>query len=172
MPAKPTSKAISSTPRLPPLPKLRVRRPNQSAENPCLGIMSSVLSTSLFPPCSQSQLLSMPTVTLSQFFSYRHTFPPELYISPHQLHHSPTLLPTAPLLHPPHPPSQPARVNTIPIPGCWASSGHNTAGCIKLEQALRACMDEPRPKNTKKNTINYHLSRLYPKISGARKRDK
>ena len=30
--------------RLPPLPKLRVRRPNQSEGNPCLALMSSVLS--------------------------------------------------------------------------------------------------------------------------------
>ena len=29
--------------RLPPLPKLRVRRPNKPAENPCVGIMISVL---------------------------------------------------------------------------------------------------------------------------------
>ena len=31
--------------RLPPLPKLRVRRPNQPGGNPCLGIMTSVLGT-------------------------------------------------------------------------------------------------------------------------------
>lgn len=30
--------------RLPPLPKLRVRRPNQADANPCLTLMSSVLS--------------------------------------------------------------------------------------------------------------------------------
>jgi hypothetical protein len=33
-------------------------------------------------------------------------------------------------------------------------------------------MDEPRAKAGKKNTINYHLSRLYPKIAGPRKRGK
>lgn len=32
-------------PRLPPLPKLRVRRPNKPGENPCVGIMTSVLGT-------------------------------------------------------------------------------------------------------------------------------
>jgi hypothetical protein len=31
-------------------------------------------------------------------------------------------------------------------------------------------MDQPRPKNQKKNTINYHLSRMYPLIVGPRKR--
>lgn len=33
-------------PRLPPLPKLRVRRPNRQGENPCDGIMTSVLCQS------------------------------------------------------------------------------------------------------------------------------
>ncbi|KAL2349826.1 hypothetical protein BJ546DRAFT_1013981 [Cryomyces antarcticus] len=99
MPPKPgaaTTTAIAA-PRLPPLPKLRVRRPNKSDANPCLGIMSSVL-------------------------------------------------------------------------GCWASSGYSVAGCAALETQLRACMDAPRPKTQKKNTINYHLSRMYPKIIGPHKR--
>ena len=38
--------------RLPPLPNLRVRRPNQADANPCLAIMSSVLSTSPIPSSS------------------------------------------------------------------------------------------------------------------------
>ncbi|KAF2842091.1 mitochondrial ribosomal protein 10 [Patellaria atrata CBS 101060] len=83
-------------PRLPPLSKLRVRRPNALNENPCLGLMTSVL-------------------------------------------------------------------------GCWASSGYNLAGCALLEQQLRACMDAPKPAAAKKSTINYHLSRMYPKIRGPRK---
>lgn len=33
-----------AAPRLPPLPKLRVRRPNQAEANPCVGIMTSMLS--------------------------------------------------------------------------------------------------------------------------------
>merc|ERR1711939_763028 len=33
--------------RLPPLPKLRVRRPNQADANPCLALMSSVLKTQI-----------------------------------------------------------------------------------------------------------------------------
>ena len=41
MPPKGTTKL--APPRLPPLSKLRVRRPNQMELNPCLGIMSSVL---------------------------------------------------------------------------------------------------------------------------------
>ncbi|KAI9648775.1 40S ribosomal protein mrp10 [Ciborinia camelliae] len=31
--------------RLPPLPKLRVRRPNQTDSNPCMAIMTSVLKS-------------------------------------------------------------------------------------------------------------------------------
>lgn len=53
MPPKTPSTTTAKTlapPRLPPLPRLRVRRPNQAEANPCLGIMSSVLST--FPSTS------------------------------------------------------------------------------------------------------------------------
>ena len=41
MPPKGTTKLDPL--RLPPLRKLRVRRPNAPAENPCVGIMTSVL---------------------------------------------------------------------------------------------------------------------------------
>lgn len=33
----------AAAPRLPPLPKLRVRKPDQANANPCIGVMSSVL---------------------------------------------------------------------------------------------------------------------------------
>jgi hypothetical protein len=48
MPPKGGSTKLSPM-RLPPLPKLRVRRPNQADANPCLTLMSSVLS--MFPSC-------------------------------------------------------------------------------------------------------------------------
>ncbi|KAL8851682.1 MAG: hypothetical protein Q9221_003413 [Calogaya cf. arnoldii] len=96
MPLK-TTKAAA--PRLPPLQKLRVRRPNEAQANPCVGIMTSML-------------------------------------------------------------------------GCWASSGYSAPGCMALEQSLRACMDQPKPPEQKKNTINYHLMRLYPNIRGPKKSDK
>lgn len=35
--------APKSAPRLPPLPKLKVKRPNKVEPNPCVGILSSVL---------------------------------------------------------------------------------------------------------------------------------
>ncbi|CAO1605380.1 40S ribosomal protein mrp10 [Xanthoria calcicola] len=56
--------------------------------------------------------------------------------------------------------------------GCWASSGYSATGCIALEQSLRACMDQAKPKDQKKNAINYHLMRLYPNIRGPKKIDK
>ena len=37
----------ASTPKLPPVPKLRVRRPNRAEENPCIGVMATVLGSSL-----------------------------------------------------------------------------------------------------------------------------
>ncbi|RPB24063.1 hypothetical protein L211DRAFT_837968 [Terfezia boudieri ATCC MYA-4762] len=85
--------------RLPPLPKLRIRRPNKEASNPCLGVMTAVL-------------------------------------------------------------------------GCWASKGHQSGieGCGKLEEALRVCMDTKKAAAPRKSTINYHLSRLYPKLIGPHKR--
>ncbi|RMZ74555.1 37S ribosomal MRP10 mitochondrial [Pyrenophora seminiperda CCB06] len=97
---KPQGSAVQSATHrpLPPLPKLRIRRPNKPEANPCLGVMSSVL-------------------------------------------------------------------------GCWASSGYSVQGCALLEQKLRQCMDAPRNPNQKKNNINYHLSRMYPKIVGPHKRD-
>ncbi|PKY04351.1 37S ribosomal protein Mrp10, mitochondrial [Aspergillus campestris IBT 28561] len=53
---------------------------------------------------------------------------------------------------------------------CWASSGYTVEGCGALEQQLRSCMDEKRPKSNKQNTINYHLSRMYPKVVGPKKK--
>ncbi|KAG9249233.1 hypothetical protein BJ878DRAFT_485328 [Calycina marina] len=83
--------------RLPPLSKLKVRRPNAGEVNPCLAIMSSVLT-------------------------------------------------------------------------CWASAGYNVAGCQAIEMQLRQCMDAPKQPARPKNTINYHLSRMYPNLVGPRKR--
>ncbi|GAB1192101.1 hypothetical protein BDV32DRAFT_120847 [Aspergillus pseudonomiae] len=84
--------------RLQTIPHLRVRRPNQHEQNPCVTVMSSMLS-------------------------------------------------------------------------CWASAGYTAEGCAALEQQLRQCMDAPKPKSNKKNTINYHLMRMYPKVVGPKKRE-
>ncbi|KAF7511924.1 hypothetical protein GJ744_003157 [Endocarpon pusillum] len=53
---------------------------------------------------------------------------------------------------------------------CWASSGLGTTTCMAAEQSLRNCMDAPKPPKTNKSTVNYHLARLYPKISGPQRR--
>ncbi|EME45745.1 hypothetical protein DOTSEDRAFT_128150 [Dothistroma septosporum NZE10] len=54
--------------------------------------------------------------------------------------------------------------------GCWASSGYSAAGCQALEIQLRKCMDERKATQSKKSTINHHLSRFYPQIIGPHKR--
>lgn len=53
--------------------------------------------------------------------------------------------------------------------GCWASSGYNTAGCLQVELALRACMDAPPPQQPKASEINYHLGRFQNRVAGKRK---
>lgn len=40
------TQAAKSAARLPPVPKLRVRRPDSKDQNPCIGVMSTVLGTS------------------------------------------------------------------------------------------------------------------------------
>ncbi|GME71027.1 hypothetical protein B5S28_g3826 [[Candida] boidinii] len=48
---------------------------------------------------------------------------------------------------------------------CWASSGEGNAACKELEASLKTCMGSgtkvPPPV---KPTLNYHASRLLPKI--------
>ncbi|CAG7923616.1 unnamed protein product [Penicillium olsonii] len=54
---------------------------------------------------------------------------------------------------------------------CWASAGYAAEGCAALEAQLRKCMDDPKSREQKKNTVNYHLMRMYPKVVGPRKKD-
>lgn len=42
------AKAVAP-PKLPPLPKLRVRKPDSTTQNPCLAVMSTVLGTRTLP---------------------------------------------------------------------------------------------------------------------------
>lgn len=54
---------------------------------------------------------------------------------------------------------------------CWASAGYNSAGCATVENALRACMDTPKPAPKASNTINYHLQRFHERLTqGKRKK--
>ncbi|CBF89443.1 hypothetical protein BDV09DRAFT_172898 [Aspergillus tetrazonus] len=52
---------------------------------------------------------------------------------------------------------------------CWASAGQSE-GCFALEQQLRECMDTHKTTGTKRNAINYHLMRMYPKVVGPKKK--
>ncbi|KAL6702912.1 40S ribosomal protein mrp10 [Coniothyrium glycines] len=79
-------------------------------------------------------------------------------------------LPRLRVRHPDRPEVNPCLGVMASVLGCWASSGYSIQGCALLEQKLRQCMDTPRNKNPKKNHINYHLSRMYPKIIGPHKR--
>lgn len=53
----------ASAPKLPPLPKLRVRKPDQTSTNPCLGVMSTMLGmwTSQGSAKSAIQTFNVPT---------------------------------------------------------------------------------------------------------------
>ncbi|KAI5273873.1 hypothetical protein E4T47_02922 [Aureobasidium subglaciale] len=51
--------AKATAPRLPPLHKLRVRKPDQAGANPCIGVMSSVLGIS----CRNIYCLVVPVLT-------------------------------------------------------------------------------------------------------------
>ncbi|PYH93903.1 37S ribosomal protein Mrp10, mitochondrial [Aspergillus ellipticus CBS 707.79] len=54
---------------------------------------------------------------------------------------------------------------------CWASQGQGSEGCTMIEQQLKKCMDAPKPRSTRNDPINYHLSRMYPKVVGPKKKN-
>ncbi|AMD19067.1 HBR166Cp [Eremothecium sinecaudum] len=52
---------------------------------------------------------------------------------------------------------------------CWSSNGHMNPACDELVTQLKACSSDKAAytnKSPRKNTINYHAARLYPRISG------
>ncbi|KAL4806855.1 hypothetical protein BDV18DRAFT_138329 [Aspergillus unguis] len=51
---------------------------------------------------------------------------------------------------------------------CWASPA--SGGCEALETQLKECMDTQKSTGSKKNAINYHLMRMFPKVVGPKKR--
>ncbi|KAF3765397.1 mitochondrial ribosomal protein 10 [Cryphonectria parasitica EP155] len=53
---------------------------------------------------------------------------------------------------------------------CWASTGYASSTCSGVEQALRECMDGPKPPPKKKNNINFHLSRFQKYLEGNSKK--
>lgn len=68
-----------------------------------------------------------------------------------------------------HPSTRARKLTLTTRTGCWASSGYNTAGCLQVELALRACMDAPPPQQPKASEINYHLGRFQNRVAGKRK---
>ncbi|KAF3916508.1 hypothetical protein ABW20_dc0101248 [Dactylellina cionopaga] len=65
--------------------------------------------------------------------------------------------------------AHPCNMVMTSVLGCWASQGHAAKGCEQFEQALRTCMDTTKFNQQGKNTLNYHMARLYPKIAGPQK---
>ncbi|EGD88536.2 hypothetical protein H112_03456 [Trichophyton rubrum D6] len=52
---------------------------------------------------------------------------------------------------------------------CWGATGYSVQGCLALEQQLRLCTDSHPTKVKRKNTVNYHLARMFRMISPRRK---
>ncbi|KAI1147762.1 hypothetical protein F4825DRAFT_128986 [Nemania diffusa] len=57
-------------------------------------------------------------------------------------------------------PERPCMAIMSSVLSCWASVGYSIVGCAQVEQALRACMDGPRPPPPRKSEVNYHLGRF------------
>ena len=49
---------------------------------------------------------------------------------------------------------------------CWASNGEGALQCNVFEKDLKSCMETHKPESDRLSTINYHASRLYPKLRG------
>lgn len=57
------------TPKLPPLPKLRVRKPTQGDANPCLGMMTSVLGACVAITSTRDGQMDLPeSCTVARLF--------------------------------------------------------------------------------------------------------
>lgn len=101
---------------LPPLPKLRVRRPNKPETNPCLGVMSSVLGRYNWK-CSGRVVVGMHTLGVECATTMGHHLDRQGRYK--------------------------RNCTNLRLTGCWASSGYSVQGCAQLEQKLRQCMDAP-----------------------------
>lgn len=49
---------------------------------------------------------------------------------------------------------------------CWAANGEGAQQCRAFETELKQCMNEFIPQKEQRSSINYHASRLYPKLRG------
>ena len=130
--------AKATAPRLPPLHKLRVRKPDQAGANPCIGVMSSVLGM-----LGRNPLLSVSCCSRSN------TLPQDAGLR------LDTQLKDVPLLS-----NSCAHAWTLPYVFAAPIRPTTTLTLTLLQKAGQ----------TKKSSINYHLSRLYPQIIGPHKR--
>ncbi|KAI1506386.1 37S ribosomal protein Mrp10 [Biscogniauxia marginata] len=74
--------------------------------------------------------------------------------------------------HPNGKPERPCMAIMSSVLACWASAGYTTTGCAQIEQALRNCMDSPRPPPPKGSAINYHLGRFKDRLTYPAKKKK
>ncbi|ODV97237.1 hypothetical protein PACTADRAFT_1810 [Pachysolen tannophilus NRRL Y-2460] len=51
---------------------------------------------------------------------------------------------------------------------CWSSNGESNKVCKKLETDLKVCMESSSStaQRVQKSSINYHTTRLQPKVNG------
>ncbi|KAK8442462.1 40S ribosomal protein mrp10 [Candidozyma auris] len=47
---------------------------------------------------------------------------------------------------------------------CWAANGEGSQACAALEYELKTCMEVAGKQKGREGSINYHTSRLYPKL--------
>lgn len=47
---------------------------------------------------------------------------------------------------------------------CWAANGEGSQACAALEYELKACMETTDNASQANSSINYHTTRLYPKL--------
>lgn len=139
----------AGAPKLPPLPKLRVRKPNSTDTNPCIGFMSSMLGTRV--PRGQQDVVM---VGIGAILGERES----MLIDGLDRLLGIARIQCARVCH--------ARAAITSVYGCTGKF------CIPLLRTryLRADCGAQKPTETKKNNINYHLSRFYPQIIGPHKR--
>ncbi|CAK7897372.1 37S ribosomal protein Mrp10p, mitochondrial [[Candida] anglica] len=49
---------------------------------------------------------------------------------------------------------------------CWAANGEASAACSMFATDLKTCMEAQKPGKGQVSSVNYHASRLYPKLRG------
>ena len=130
MPPRPSHKStLVAAPRLPPVPKVRIRQPNALEANPCLGIMASVLGKVIF---SYAVSFAKTEQHYASFGTIRGRLVDPCKKQTERRPESLIGLSAETLTS--------FAVRTL---GCWASTGQATATCAVLEQQLRDCMDAP-----------------------------